>query len=168
MSGWPLDSSQTRLLWGTVGEEGTGPKALAPHHPITPDSLCLCRDSHGPLCLPLIAPLTNRSSLRTSDTTAEDCRAWPRLQNSLHLTFLQNGCSWPCSDLLMCHKMPTVSNYYTRLVPYLKLTTMIQSLDQSTSWFLTLLQKETKVLPFSDDPLWSPQKPKSGSCTRRR
>lgn len=106
--------------------------------------------------------------LYTSDTTAEDCRAWPRLQNSLHLTFLQNGCSWPCSDLLMCHKMPTVSNYYTRLVPYLKLTTMIQSLDQSTPWFLTLLQKETKVLPFSDDPLWSPQKPKSGSCTRRR
>ncbi len=28
--------------------------------------------------------------------------------------------------------------------------------------------KETWVLPFSDDRLWSPQRPESGSCTRRR
>lgn len=158
MSGWPLDSSQTRLLWGTVREEGTGPKAPAPHHPITPDSLCLCRDSHGPLCLSLIAPLTNRFSLHASYTTAEDCRAWPWwLQNSLDLTFLQNGCSWPRSDLLMCHKMPKVSNYYTKLTRSLML---FRSLQRSVNSCFSRSCKRNKSPTFFRRPPLVPTKAK--------
>lgn len=46
-----------------VRGEGTRPKASAPHHPITPDSLCLRRNSHGPLG----PPFPNHPSRHTSD-----------------------------------------------------------------------------------------------------